>query len=116
MIVKNRDVVDEGWLKLIENTIKDILLGNTALTLLFALPIAYIVKYGLNSILFVLNGFLAPMLLVVGVWIVSRVQNHASVFFHSKWISSLYVMYVLLSVELVLVYSILQIAKTLISK
>lgn len=39
--------MNENAMKLVENTIKDMLLGNTAVTFLFAFPIAYIAKHGL---------------------------------------------------------------------
>lgn len=43
--------MNENVQKLVENTVKDILLGNTALTFLFAVPLAYIIRNGLDSVI-----------------------------------------------------------------
>ena len=100
--------------KLVENTIKDVVLGNTALTFLFSIPLAYIVKHGLDVGLWLLTIFIAPAIFGVGVWTVSRIKNHASEFIHSKWLRRAYVAYVLISAELLIIYSIVQIVITLI--
>lgn len=106
--------MEENVQKLVENTVKDILLGNTALTFLFAVPMAYIVKNGLDIGIWLLTLFIAPALCGVGTWIVSRIQHHASDFFHSKLARRCYVSYVLISAELLVIYSITQIIRTLI--
>ncbi len=100
--------------KLIENTLKDMLLGNTALTFLFAIPIAFIARGGLNAGVWGLTLFVAPSMLVVIVWIICKLQSHALIFFQSIWLRRLYVVYVLISTELLLVYSIFQVVKALV--
>ncbi|AXZ46916.1 hypothetical protein AM363_08095 [Citrobacter freundii] len=99
---------------LVENTVKDILLGNAALTFLFAVPLAYIVKNGLDIGIWLLTLFIAPALCGVGTWIVSRIEYHAKSFFHSRWARRGYVVYVLVSAELLVIYSITQLTRTLI--
>ncbi|WP_337029538.1 hypothetical protein [Pantoea sp. USMM079] len=108
------DVVNEEVQKLIENTIKDILLGNTALTFLFAMPLAYISKHGLDVVIWAGTVLIAPALCCVGAWIVSRVYHHATAFFTSKWLKRGYVLYVLISAEFLFIYSLSQIIKTII--
>ncbi|GAB2932172.1 hypothetical protein [Hafnia psychrotolerans] len=103
----------EDTQKLIENTIKDILLGNAALTFLFAIPLAYIVKSGLAVGLWGLTLFVAPPMLVVIVFVICRIQSHASIFFKSIWAKWGYVIYALASAELLVIYSIVQIVKML---
>lgn len=105
--------MNEDAQKLVENTIKDILLGNTALTLIFALPLAYISKHGLDAITWTGTVFIAPALCCVGTWIVSRVDHHATAFFNSKWARRAYVFYVLIAAEFLIVYSVSQIIKSL---
>lgn len=102
----------ENALKLVENTIKDILLGNTAVTFLFALPIAYISKHGLDVVTWGITLFVAPALCVIGTWMVSRIRSHADAFFSSAWLRRGYVVYVLLSTECLIIYSLSQIIKT----
>lgn len=106
--------MNENVQKLVENTVKDMLLGNTALTFLFAIPMAYIVKHGLDMGTLLLTLFIAPALCGVGTWIVSRIQHHSSDIFRSKWARRGYVAYVLVSTELLVIYSITQIIKTFI--
>lgn len=106
--------MNENVQKLVENTVKDILLGNTALTFLFAVPLAYIVRNGLDIGIWLLTLFIAPALCGVGTWIVSRIQHYARDFFHSSWARRSYVAYVLGSAELLVIYSIIQIIRTLI--
>lgn len=106
--------MNESTQKIIENTVKDILLGNAALSFLFTVPIAYIFKHGLGVGVWVITLFIAPALCGVGAWTVSRVEHHAGAFFISKWIRRSYVVYVLLFVELMLIYLIYQIIKTII--
>ncbi|ENA1775758.1 TPA: hypothetical protein ACPZRX_001429 [Yersinia enterocolitica] len=103
----------EDTQKLIENTIKDILLGNATLTFLFAIPLAYIVKSGLATGLWGLTLLVAPSMLAVIVFVISRIQSHATIFFKSIWAKWSYVIYALVSAELLLVYSIVQIVKML---
>lgn len=99
--------------KLIENTIKDILLGNAVLTFLFALPLAYIVKSGPEIGLLALTLFVAPPMLVVAVFVICRVYSYAHVYFESKWAKWGYIIYTLVSTELLMIYSITQIVKML---
>ena len=106
--------MNEDSQKLIENTIKDILLGNTALTFIFALPLAYISKHGLDAVLWAGTVFIAPALCCVGAWIVSRVNHHATVFFNSKWTRKGFIFYVLISAEFLFIYSVGHIVKSLI--
>jgi len=105
--------VKEDTQKLIENTIKDILLGNAALTFLFAFPLTAIAKTGLTVGLWGLTCFVLPGMLATGVWVVARVKSHAYAFFNSEWARVVYVVYALASTEILLVYSIVQIVKTL---
>lgn len=99
--------------KLIENTIKDMLLGNTALTLLFAIPIAFIAKSGLTPSLWILALFVAPSMLAVVVFVVTRIDSYADSFFKSTWAKRSYVVYTLVSTEFMLIYSVLQLGKAL---
>lgn len=64
--------------------------------------------------IWLLTLFIAPALCGVGTWIVSRIQHHARDFFHSSWARRGYVAYVLVSAELLVIYSITQIIRTLI--
>ena len=107
------DVVKEEVQKLVENTIKDILLGNTALTFLFAMPLAYISKHDLDVVIWAGTVLIAAALCCVGAWIVSRVNHHAAAFFTSNWLRRGYVLYVLISAEFLLIYSLGQIIQTL---
>lgn len=111
--LKEHNVMKEDTQKLIENTIKDILLGNATLTFLFAIPLAYIVKSGLATGLWGLTLLVAPSMLAVIVFVISRIQSHATIFFKSIWAKWSYVIYALVSAELLLVYSIVQIVKML---
>ncbi|MGA7586034.1 MAG: hypothetical protein WCB03_08400 [Rouxiella badensis] len=104
----------EDTQKLIENTIKDILLGNAALTFLFAIPLAYIVKREPAAGLLGLTLFVAPSMVAVIVFVTSRIQSHAGIFFKSVWAKWGYVIYALVSTELLMLYSIAQIVKMLI--
>jgi len=106
--------MNEEVQKLVENTLKDVLLGNTVMTFLFAVPLAYIAKNGMGTAIWGITFFIAPALCCVGTWIVSRVLNHANAFFNSRWIRRGYVMYVLISAECLVIYSISQIVKALI--
>lgn len=106
--------MNENVQKLVENTVKDILLGNTALTFLFAVPLAYISKHDLDKGAWILTIFLAPALCGIGTWIVSRVQHHSREFFNNRWLKWGYVAYVLIFTEILMVYSIVQIVRTLI--
>ena len=106
--------MNEEVQKLVENTLKDVLLGNTAITFLFAVPLAYIARNGLGMFIWGITLFIAPALCGVGTWIVSRVLNHANAFFNSLWIKRGYVIYVLMSAECLVIYSISQIVKALV--
>lgn len=99
--------------KLIENTIKDIVFSNAALTFLFAIPLAYVVKNGLTTGLLGLTLFLVPSMCAVGFFVVYRIYSYANVYFESKWAKWLYVIYALVSTELLMIYSIAQIVKVL---
>lgn len=99
--------------KLIENTLKDILLGNAALTFIFAIPLAIISKYGLSIIIWLMTIFIAPALCAVGTWLVARIVHHSEAYFQLKWAKLLYVFYTLSSAESLLVYSISQILKNI---
>lgn len=105
--------MNENVQKLVENTIKDMLLGNTALTFMFALPLAYISKHGLDAGVWVVTAFVAPGLCCVGTWIVSRIDHHAMALFNSRWARRVYVCYVLMSAEFLIIYSITQIIKSI---
>ncbi|GJK70790.1 hypothetical protein ACV8UU_28775 [Citrobacter freundii] len=100
--------------KLIENTLKDILLANAVLTLIFAMPMAVISKYGLSIIIWFMTVLISPALCAVGAWLVSRISHHADKYFHSKWTKRMYIFYVIAATECLLVYSIVQIMKNLI--
>lgn len=100
--------------KLIENTLKDILLGNAALTFIFAIPLAIISKHGLSITIWLMTIFIAPALCAVGAWIVARISHHAEVYFNRKWSKRTYVFYALCSAEFLLIYSISQILKNII--
>lgn len=104
----------ENLEKLLENTLKDILLGNAVLTFIFAMPIAIISKHGLGMTTWLMTAFIAPALCAVGAWLVSRMGHHAEVYFQKEWARRIYVIYVLCSAEFLLVYSITQIIKNLI--
>lgn len=99
--------------KLIENSIKDMLLGNAALTFLFAIPLAYIVQSGPTVGLLGLTLFVAPSMLAVIVFVISRIHSYANVYFASKWAKWGYNIYALVSTELLMIYSIAQIIKVL---
>ncbi|HBC7435778.1 hypothetical protein [Enterobacter bugandensis] len=99
--------------KLIENTLKDILLGNAALTFIFAIPLAIISKYGLSITIWLMTIFIAPALCAVGTWLVARIVHHSEAYFQLKWAKLLYVFYTLSSAESLLVYSISQILKNI---
>lgn len=106
--------MNEDTQKLIENTIKDVLLGNTAVTFIFALPLSFIAKHGFSVAVWAITLFVAPILYFIGTWIVTRIQFHASAFFISKWARRGFVIYVLISTEFLVIYSIAQVIKTLI--
>ncbi|MEH5014624.1 hypothetical protein [Phytobacter diazotrophicus] len=106
--------MNEEAQKLVENTLKDVLLGNTAITFLFAVPLAFIARHGLGAAMWAITLFIAPALCGVGTWIVTRVLNHATAFFKSTWIKRGYVIYVLMSAECLAIYSISQIVKALV--
>lgn len=99
--------------KLIENTLKDILLGNAALTFIFAIPLTIISKNGVSIIIWLMTIFIAPALCAVGTWLVARMMHHAEAYFQRKWAKRLYVSYTLCSAEFLLVYSISQIVKNI---
>ncbi|MBC4396539.1 hypothetical protein AAHT73_20615 [Klebsiella pneumoniae] len=100
--------------KLIENTLKDILLGNAALTFIFAIPLAIISKQGLSTTIWLMTIFIAPALCAVGAWMVARITQHAEVYFNHMWVKKIYVFYALCSAECLLIYSISQILKNII--
>ena len=95
--------------KLIENTLKDILLANAALTFIFAIPMAIISRHGMGITIWFITVLIAPALCAVGAWLVSRTFGHAEEFFHRR----IYVFYTLAAAEFLLVYSIAQIMKNL---
>ncbi|BEH73264.1 hypothetical protein [Edwardsiella tarda] len=99
--------------KLIENTLKDILLANAALTFIFAIPMAIISRYGMGIIIWFITVLIAPALCAVGAWLVSRTSDHAEEFFHRRWAKRIYVFYTLAAAEFLLVYSIAQVMKNL---
>lgn len=99
--------------KLIENTLKDILLGNASLTFIFAIPLAIISKHGLSVTIWLMTIFIAPALCAVSTWLVGRIVHHAEAYFQRKWAKRLYVIYTLCSAEFLLVYSISQILKNI---
>ncbi|XOP78000.1 hypothetical protein ACM66L_01325 [Escherichia coli] len=63
--------------KLIENTLKDILLANAALTFIFAIPMAIISRHGMGITIWFITVLIAPALCAVGAWLVSRTSGHA---------------------------------------
>ncbi len=71
--------------KLIENTLKDILLANAALTFIFAIPMAIISRHGMGITIWFITVLIAPALCAVGAWLVSRTSGHAEEFFHRRW-------------------------------
>ncbi|HDV2611657.1 TPA: hypothetical protein RHY84_001330 [Escherichia coli] len=99
--------------KLIENTLKDILLANAALTFIFAIPMAIISRHGMGITIWFITVLIAPALCAVGAWLVSRTFGHAEEFFHRRWAKRIYVFYTLAAAEFLLVYSIAQIIKNL---
>ena len=105
--------MNESLDKLIENTFKDILLGNAVLTFIFAISLAIISKHGLSIIIWLMTIFIAPALCAVGAWLVARIVHHAEAYFQRKWAKRVYVLYTLLSAEFLLVYSIFQILKNI---
>lgn len=66
--------------KLIENTLKDILLANAALTFIFAIPMAIISRHGMGITIWFITVLIAPALCAVGAWLVSRTFGHAEEF------------------------------------
>ncbi|MCW7135204.1 hypothetical protein OHC60_22425 [Escherichia coli] len=77
--------------KLIENTLKDILLANAALTFIFAIPMAIISRHGMGITIWFITVLIAPALCAVGAWLVSRTSGHAEEFFHRRWAKRIYV-------------------------
>lgn len=98
---------------LIENTLKDVLSGNTALSLLFAMVMALIVKHGFGSLVWLATAFILPASITILWWMWVKLKAHADNFFVSKICKQIFLMYVFSITELLFIYSVIQIARGL---